>query len=41
MSDLFLFTGLTPAVAAVGGDAQEEVGGHRGDGDHEAHECNE
>lgn len=28
-------------MAAVGCDAQEEVGGHRRDGDHEAHKCNE
>ena len=26
-SDLLLLAGLAPAVAAVGGDAQEEVGG--------------
>lgn len=41
MSNLFLFTGLAPAVAAVGCDAQEEVGGHGCDGDHETHECDE
>lgn len=40
-SNLFLFTGLAPTVAAVGGDAQEEVGGHGGNGDHEAHKRNE
>lgn len=40
-SNLFLFTGLAPTVAAVGCDAQEEVGGHRGNGDHEAHKCDE
>lgn len=40
-SNLFLFTGLAPTVAAVGCDAQEEVGGHGGNGDHEAHERNE
>lgn len=41
MSNLFLFTGLAPAVAAVGCDAQEEVGGHGCDGDHETHERDE
>lgn len=40
-SDLLLFAGFAPAVAAVGGDAQEEVGGHGCDGDHEAHEGDE
>ena len=40
-SDLLLFAGLAPAVAVVGGDAQEEVGGHGRDGDHEAHEGDE
>lgn len=40
-SYLFLFTGFAPTVAAVGCDAQEEVGGHRCDGYHEAHECDE
>lgn len=41
MSNLFFFTGLAPAVTAVGCDAQEEVGGHRGDGDHKAHKRDE
>lgn len=40
-SNLFLLAGLAPAVAAVGRDAQEEVGGHGCDGDHEAHKCDE
>lgn len=40
-SNLFLFTGFAPTVAAVGCDAQEEIGGHRCDGYYEAHECNE
>lgn len=40
-SDLLLFAGLAPAVTAVGRDAQEEVGGHGCDGDHETHEGDE
>ena len=40
-SDLLLFAGLAPAVAAVGSDAQEEVGGHGCDGDHETHKGDE
>ena len=40
-SNLLLFAGLAPAVAAVGRDAQEEVGGHGCDGDHETHEGDE
>lgn len=41
MSNLFFFTGLAPAVTAVGCDAQEEVGGHRSDGDHKTHKRDE
>lgn len=40
-SNLFLFTGLAPTVTAVGCDTEEEVGGHGGNGDHEAHKRNE
>lgn len=40
-SDLLFLAGLAPAMAAVGGDAQEEVGGHGRDGDHETHEGDE
>lgn len=40
-SNLFLFAGLAPTVAAVGCDAQEEVGGHGCDGDHKTHKRDE
>lgn len=41
MSNLLFLAGLAPAVTAVGRDAQEEVGGHGSDGDHEAHKGDE
>lgn len=39
--NVLVLAGLAPAVAAVGRDAQQEVGGHRGDGDDEADEGDE
>lgn len=39
--NILVLAGLAPAVAAVGRDAQQEVGGHRGDGDDEADEGDE
>lgn len=38
---LFIFTRLAPAMATVGSDTQQEVGGNRSDGDHKAHKGNE